>query len=227
MNAKKSPSKNLENKRIIFFEIGAIITLALVFLAFEWKSYEPINFERGWRSDVIVIDEDIVIQTKHEKDIEIPKPKIQISKLIIIDNPNIEYVDVIVDVGIDPDDIVPEYFPEIPDEPNIPGENPPLPMAGIQPEFPGGMQALHLYLKNNINYPEQAKNVGISGTVYISFVVERDGSVTNILLWRGIGGGCDEEALRVVESMPRWNPGLQNTMPVRVQMTLPIEFKLY
>jgi len=79
---------------------------------------------------------------------------------------------------------------------------------------------------NNIKYPEVARTSGITGTVYVQFVVEKDGSISDVKVVRGIGGGCDEEAVRVVKSMPRWKPGKQRGQPVRVYFTLPIEFKL-
>lgn len=96
----------------------------------------------------------------------------------------------------------------------------------VDPEFPGGMEALIKYLSENIKYPEQAKKDKIQGKVYISFVVEKDGSVADAKVLRGIGGGCDEEALRVVNAMPKWTPGKQRNTPVRVQFNLPVAFKL-
>ena len=82
------------------------------------------------------------------------------------------------------------------------------------------------YLSENIKYPEQAKKENIQGKVYMRFVVERDGSIVDAEILRGIGGGCDEEALRVVNAMPKWEPGKQQGTPVRVQYNLPIVFKL-
>jgi TonB family protein len=99
-------------------------------------------------------------------------------------------------------------------------------MVEAEPEFPGGMEALMKYLSENIKYPEQAKKDKIQGKVYISFVVEKDGSVAGAKVLRGIGGGCDEEALRVVNAMPKWTPGKQRNTPVRVQFNLPVAFKL-
>ena len=96
----------------------------------------------------------------------------------------------------------------------------------VNPEFPGGMEALTKYLSENIKYPEQAKKDKTQGKVYISFVVEKDGSVADAKVLRGIGGGCDEEALRVVNAMPKWTPGKQRNTPVRVQFNLPVAFKL-
>jgi len=94
------------------------------------------------------------------------------------------------------------------------------------PEFPGGMAALQKYLANNIRYPAAAKEDGIQGRVVLQFVVDKDGSVTNIVIQRDIGGGCGKEAVRVVSSMPKWKPGKQNGQAVKVYYTLPVSFKL-
>jgi periplasmic protein TonB len=95
------------------------------------------------------------------------------------------------------------------------------------PEFPGGEEARIKFLSKNLKYPEKAREKSIEGTVYVQFVVEKDGSLTNIKVKRGIGGGCDEECLRVVKLMPKWKPGKQNGKEVRVQYMLPIKFILH
>lgn len=94
------------------------------------------------------------------------------------------------------------------------------------PEFVGGIDSLYRYLAENIHYPEQAKEEGIQGRVYVRFVIEADGSVADVEVLRGIGGGCDEEALRVVKAMPKWKPGTVDGKPVRMQYNLPIVFRL-
>jgi len=95
----------------------------------------------------------------------------------------------------------------------------------VAPEFPGGMDKMAKYLSENIKYPEEAKEKGISGRVFISFVIEKDGSVNEVKVMRSIGGGCDDEAVRVVKAMPKWKPGMQKGKPVRVNYVLPILFK--
>ena len=96
----------------------------------------------------------------------------------------------------------------------------------IMPSFFGGEDAMYKWLSETIKYPLQAKETGIKGTVYITFVVEKDGSITGAQLMRDIGGGCGEEALRVVSLMPKWREGRQSNKPVRVQFVLPIKFEL-
>ncbi|MGV3636235.1 MAG: energy transducer TonB [Flavobacteriales bacterium] len=94
------------------------------------------------------------------------------------------------------------------------------------PEFPGGQQAWLKYVSSKIRYPEEAKEHDIQGTVFLTFVVEQDGRITGVRTLRGIGHGCDEEAIRVVKSMPNWIPGEQGGKPVRVQYNLPVRFML-
>jgi TonB family protein len=94
------------------------------------------------------------------------------------------------------------------------------------PEFPGGEEALNNYFADSLQYPTAAVEKSIQGRVFVQFVIEMDGSVSNVRLLRGIGGGCDEEALRVVQAMPRWIPGKQRGQAVRVQYTMPIMFSL-
>lgn len=94
------------------------------------------------------------------------------------------------------------------------------------PEFPGGQEAMIKYLSKNIKYPEAAVSAGIQGAVYVSFTVDADGAIRDAEVMRGIGGGCDEEALRVVNSMPLWEPGMQRGEAVKVKYRMPIRFRL-
>ena len=96
----------------------------------------------------------------------------------------------------------------------------------VMPEFPGGQNAMIQFMVDNVNYPQKAKDANIQGKVYVSFVVEKDGSVDEVKLMRGIGGGCDEEAVRVVKAMPKWVPGKKDGKYVRVSYMLPFFFKL-
>lgn len=102
----------------------------------------------------------------------------------------------------------------------------PLLLVEQMPEFPGGQKAMFAYIGKELKYPEEAIDNGIEGTVVISFVVERDGSIGEAKVLRGLGGGCSEEALRVVKSMPLWKPGMQGGKVVRTSYNLPIRFKL-
>lgn len=94
------------------------------------------------------------------------------------------------------------------------------------PKYPGGEEALMKLIADNFRYPHDARDNGIQGKVILSFIIEKDGSVTEIKVVKGIGGSCDEEALRVAGLMEKWTPGHQNFKPVRVRMNMPMNFKL-
>ncbi len=99
-------------------------------------------------------------------------------------------------------------------------------ITDVEPQFPGGEEALMNFLCRNVRYPQVAREGGVQGTVYVQFVVRNDGSITDIAIVRGIGGGCDEESIRVVKLMPKWIPGKNNGQPVNVFFNLPIRFIL-
>lgn len=101
-------------------------------------------------------------------------------------------------------------------------------VAGVEvyPEFPGGMAGLAKFIQRNLNYPSMAQDNGIQGKVYLSFVVEKDGSISDVSVTRGIGSGCDEEAVRVIKKSPKWKPGMQNSQTVRVRYSLPINYTI-
>jgi protein TonB len=136
--------------------------------------------------------------------------------------------DIMISAEIDPLDTVPVYVPspKIEEEEN-PQEDEIFTVVESMPVFPGGDAGVHAYLQENTTFPKQAREVGIAGTVYVAFVVEKDGSISDVRILRGIGGGCDEEAMRVVKNMPRWTPGKQRSIPVRVNFNLGIKFTLY
>ena len=99
-------------------------------------------------------------------------------------------------------------------------------VVDVAPDYPGGVPAILAFIQSNILYPKEALDKGIQGTVFVTFFVEVDGSLTNIKAARGIGGGCDEEAIRVISIMPKWKPGILKNKNTRVSMYLPIKFDL-
>jgi protein TonB len=114
-------------------------------------------------------------------------------------------------------------------EPTIETGVKPEPVTGVQemPMFPGGDGELFAFLRKNLKYPQEARIIEMAGVVYVAFVVELDGSITDVRIERGIGSYCDDEAIRVVKSMPDWTPGKQNNIPVRVRYILPVKFTLH
>lgn len=101
-----------------------------------------------------------------------------------------------------------------------------LEKAEVMPEFPGGEQAMMDFVAKNVQYPQEARDKEISGRVLVGFIVEKDGSIGDVKVVKGIGGGCDEEAVRVVKAMPKWKPGMDKGKPVRVSYVMPFTFKL-
>ncbi len=96
----------------------------------------------------------------------------------------------------------------------------------VYPEFPGGMEGWAKYIQRNLRYPGMAQDVGVQGKVYLSFVVEKDGTITDVKVVKGIGYGCDDEAMRVIKKSPRWKAGMQNNLPVRVRYNMPISYTI-
>lgn len=113
-----------------------------------------------------------------------------------------------------------------PPPPPPPKKEEPLNFVEKMPQFPGGAEAYYKFLQKNIAYPEKALSLGIQGRVYLKFVIEKDGSITDAIIVKGIGFGLDEEALRVIEKMPKWTPGVQNGRKVRVTMHANVLFKI-
>lgn len=110
--------------------------------------------------------------------------------------------------------------------PQIPDSNQVLIVVEEMPSFPGGIPALFAFVSQELRYPEEARKKRVEGKVLMMFVVERDGSISDIKVIRGIGSGCDQEAVRVVQQMPPWKPGQHGGKPMRVQYSLPVTFKL-
>lgn len=224
MEIRKHPKADLERKRTYLFQIGMIISLVFALMAFEYKSYEKTSIDLPKGAGLQLVDEIIPVTIQKEKPLP-PAPKVNLV-IKVVDNLDKADEGIDIDAFADDNTSVPDYVPEIEDEPEVLPDDIPVAIPEVMPEFPGGLSALYEFLKDNVNYPEFAKKVNIQGTVYVSFVVEKDGSVSNVEILRGIGGGCDEEAVRVVKSMPPWKPGRQMGRPVRVAYKLPIRFTL-
>ncbi|MDY0343435.1 MAG: energy transducer TonB [Lentimicrobium sp.] len=223
METKKNPKADLEKRRTMMFQIGLIVSLGLTLMAFEWKTpdYGGIKLPPPTTFD---FPEDIGIQLTRQP-VEPPKA-MNTTLMRITDNENQHTVDLNIDAGIDIDEIVPVFVApvlteELPDE-----TDEPFIIVEDMPVFAGGDAGLLAYLSQNIKYPVMARESGITGTVYITFVVEKDGSLSDIRALREVGGGCTAEALRVIQTMPRWTPGKQRGVPVRVRINLPVKFML-
>ncbi len=224
MEARKTPKADLERKKSYFFEIGLIVALLIVFGAFEYKSYDKITIDLASR-DIDDTPEEIIPITEQKVKPPPPPPPKQVTKITIVDDDEEVDEDIDIDVDADDDTEMDEYIPPDDDDEEI-DELEIFTVVEAMPEFPGGMAKLMGFLSKNIKYPPLAKESGIQGRVFINFVVEPNGSISKVQVLRGIGGGCDEEAIRVVNSMPKWKPGMQRGKPVRVSYNLPVKFTL-
>jgi protein TonB len=225
MEEKKSPKANLENKKLMFMQIGLIISLLIAWLAFEHKSYDKLKIDESLLNREVVLDEEMVEITKQEEQkpqpVETPQ---QTTQLEIVED-DVETEDLNINAEVEQNEVIEEYVaPEVVEEEVVEQEI--FQIVEEMPAFPGGEAKLMEYVGKNIKYPQIARETGIQGRVFIGFVVEPDGSVSNVKLLRGIGGGCDEEAMRVVKSMPKWKPGKQRGKAVRVSYQIPVFFKL-
>jgi len=209
----------------MFMQIGMIISLLIAWLAFEHKSYDKREIDPSLLRQTEVVEEEMVEITKQEEPkpqpVEMPK---QTTQLEIVED-DVEVEDIEINAEVDQTEVIEEYVPVEVVEEDV-QEQEIFQIVEEMPSYPGGDQKLMEFVAKNIKYPQIARETGIQGRVFVGFVVEPDGSVSNVKVLRGIGGGCDEEAMRVVKSMPKWKPGKQRGKAVRVSYMLPVNFKL-
>ncbi|MDN5212580.1 energy transducer TonB [Fulvivirgaceae bacterium BMA12] len=221
MEVKKKRKADVYRSRSMYLNLGLVVALLFAISAFQWRFYEE--------GDLIVLgsvdnsEEELLIipPTVHPP----PKPKIQQPKIIEVkDDEVIDDLDLNLDMEIDEDEIVEVVIYDDPEEEEeadaiwVVVEKQPAPM--------GGMAAFQQFLKKNLKYPSQARRLGVEGKVFVEFVVDKDGSLNDIKVVKGIGAGCDKEAVRVLEKHPKWSPGEQRGRPVKVRMIIPIFFRL-
>ena len=216
MEIKKNPKVDLEKKRSLYLQIGFIIALLLVYVAFEYKNYDNSSYNLG-DLNLDDLEEEIIPITKQEKKPPPPPPPPPEIIEIVEDEIEIEEELEIEDTETDEDEII-EIEEEDDDEFFMVVEN--------MPEFPGGDLGLMKYIQKNVKYPPIAKEYNITGKVYVQFIVDKSGTVTNVKVVRGVDKNLDAEAVRVVKSLPKYKPGKQRGKPVRVMFTIPINFTL-
>jgi len=223
MRDAKSKNMQLERKRIIFLEVGLIIVLAAVLMAFNYRTYHSSTY-LDFNQTPNDFPEDLALITV-QPPAPLPTPPVPAPFFNIRENDVDIEDDYTIDVEANQNTKVDDYVPYIPDEVRD-AEPEPMVFPQIFPSFPGGESARLQFLRNTLKYPRTAKEIGISGTVYIQFVVEPDGKITNIEVLRGPDNILNEEAIRVTSMMPKWEPGMQGGKAVRVQYTMAIKFIL-
>lgn len=228
MELKKSPKANLENKKTLFTEIGLIVALAVVLVAFEHKTREK-AVSTLEEEVYIPVEEEIIPITQETPPPKPDMPKIpQLSDEIDIVSDDIQVEDIIIntediaDMGVQ----VMDYVAEVEEE-EIEEEIIMSAAVEEEPSFNGGdKNDFSRWVQQRLVYPQIALENGIQGTVMLQFDIDKDGNLVNIVVLRGIDKTIDEEAVRVVSSSPKWSPGRNNDLPVKVRYTFPVQFQL-
>lgn len=225
MNTKKSPKADLERKRLLFLEIGFILALAIVMVAFEWTK-DDVNYGSLGNLPDLVGEEEIIPITRQEleKPPEPPKPQKVILELNIVED------DVVLEDDFQVEDFEASQDQEIEVlyveeeeemEPEI------FILVEDMPTFQGGDQEdFRRYIESKITYPQVAIENGISGVVYVTFVINQKGEYAELSIQRGVAPILDNEVINAIKKAPKWKPGAQRGKPVSVRMSIPIRFIL-
>ena len=225
MEIKKAEKANLEKNKGVFRQMGLILSLGLMFIAFEYTQTDIKANEIEIVEEVVMEEEAIPVTRQEEPPPPPPPPPPAFTEVLnIVDN------DVELDEELELDDMELDDETEIEimdfEEEEEEDDNKVFMVVEKMPSFPGGDAALMRYLKKNVKFPTIAQENGIQGRVYVEFVVNKDGRIVDVKILKGVDRHLDEEALRVVRNMPSWEPGEQRGKPVRVSYRLPINFTL-
>lgn len=229
MEVKKSPKADLESKKLLFREIGLVATLAIVLVAFEWSSSDKTEVI-DLSAQTVVVEEEVVPVTQEQQELPPEMPKIPVlSDVIDIVDDDIEISDDLImnleddkNLGVEIMDYHAEVAEEVVEEEAIP-----FALVEEKPKFQGGdANQFSKWVNKNLNYPEIAKENGVQGRVTLQFTVNTDGSVSNVIVLRGVDSSLDKEAVRIVSNSPKWTPGRQRERPVKVTYTFPVIFQL-
>ena len=228
MEIKKTEKANLENKKLLFVEIGLIISLLIVFIAFEWTQAE-VKVSNLEDTTQVVTEEEIIPITQETPPPPPSAPKIPIlsdqidivDDEIKIDDDMFMNLEDDASIGVEIMDYV-EVQEEVVEEEAIPFQ-----LVEEKPSFQGGdANQFSKWVNSRLVYPEIAKENGVQGRVTLQFTVEKDGSVTKVKVLRGVDPSLDKEAVRVVSMSPKWKPGKQRDRAVPVTYTFPVIFQL-
>ena len=230
MEEKKSRQADLEGKRVQGFLIGLILVLALLFVALEWNSNDS-----GWA--FFDVDDDLEAELeleplKRNQD-EIP---MMLPQEKVPEQPKSEELRLVEDdVEIAPEMTENLEPPEIPENPETPEQpevvdmyDEPVDIRVVEdlPQFPGGAAEFMKWLTKNLRYPSSAQSQQVKGRVVAQFIINRDGSVTDLEVTEHLNRACDNEVLRVLRMMPKWQPGLMDAKPCRTKVCIPVVFNL-
>lgn len=223
---KRNKTQKYQEESPLFFMVGLIFALLSVIIVFNWKSYDNAQI-----MDLGTIENDFneIIEIPPTEQLPPPPPQRIVAPVIkeVSDEEILEEIEADIDMEVTEDmtmsEVVDFDFTNAVEEETVEEI---FTIVESLPEPEGGIKAFYTYVSENMNYPNAAKRLGISGKVFVQFVVEKDGSLTDIKIIKGIHEDCDAEAIRVISEAPKWIPGKQRGRPVRVYKTLPIIFIL-
>jgi protein TonB len=225
MELKKNPKADINKKSTLFLNIGLVVSLSLTFFAFEYKFYDE-----GPAMDLGQVEDNMeeIMDIPPTQQPPPPPPKIQLPEIVEI--PDEEEIEDEIELDLDLDMTEDTEIQDIifDDDPGDEEVDQIFTIVEQQAQPPGGIQAFYDYVARELSdkYPRQAQRMGIEGTVYVQFVIEKDGSLTDVKAVKGIGGGCDEVAAEVVRNAKAWLPGKQRGVAVRSQRVIPIKYVL-
>ena len=227
MEVKKSPKADLESKKTSNLLVGAILTLAVLFVGFEWSERDKkVTTDTGLQE--VVFEEEIIPITEQEQPKQAPPPpeapKVE-EVLEIMDNDS-KVEESTIQASDDTQAAVEVKYTPVEVEEEEVEEEQIFQIVEEPASFPGGMGECMKWLGKNIKYPTISQENGVQGRVIVQFVINRDGSIVDAKVVRGVDPYLDKEALRVVNQMPKWSPGKQRGKAVRCQFTLPVQFRL-
>ena len=230
MEEKKSRQADLEGKRVQGFLLGLILVLALLFVALEWNSNDS-----GWA--FFDVDDDLEAELeleplkRNQDEIPMMLPQEKVPEL-----PKSEELRLVEDdVEIAPEMTENPEPPEIPENPETPEQpevvdmyDEPVDIRVVEdlPQFPGGAAEFMKWLTKNLRYPSSAQSQQVKGRVVAQFIINRDGSITDLEVTEHLNRACDNEVLRVLRMMPKWQPGLMDAKPCRTKVCIPVVFNL-
>ena len=228
MEIKKTPKADLENKKSTWLLVGYVIVLAFMFIAFEWTKRD-IKIDTSQAITDLVFEEEIIPITEQPEQAAPPPPPAAppIAETLTIVEDDADVEETTIATSEETNQAVEIIYVPVAVEEEEPEEQTIFEVVEQMPEFPnGGMAGLMQYLSKNIKYPTIAQENGTQGRVTVQFVVNRDGSIVDAKVLRGVDPYLDKEAIRVISSMPKWKPGMQRGKAVRVKYTVPVMFRL-
>ena len=228
MEIKKTPKADLENKKSTWLLVGYVIVLAFMFIAFEWTKRD-IKIDTSQAITDLVFEEEIIPITEQPEQAAPPPPPAAppIAETLTIVEDDADVEETTIATSEETNQAVEIKYVPVAVEEEEPEEQTIFEVVEQMPEFPnGGMAGLMQYLSKNIKYPTIAQENGTQVRVTVQFVVNRDGSIVDAKVLRGVDPYLDKEAIRVISSMPKWKPGMQRGKAVRVKYTVPVMFRL-